>query len=572
MIPSFLSPEIKSNAERKIFKWLKEDPLTNDWVVLHSLGISKHRTNIYGEIDFVIIAPLLGVFVLEVKGGRVMREDGIWYFTNKYGQTTKKTTGPFEQAKDGMFSLFDYIISKKGVEHRLSKLFRAYGVMFPDIQFPLENPEIERWQIFDADNCGNVGLFIKKLAICEKKKWIEKYKHWDQAKLPDVKIAKELTKLLRGDFETIVSMGTIIRETEKQLLELTNEQTYCLDQIEDNPRCLIMGSAGTGKTLLAIEDVKKSVLEGKRVALFCFNAMLAEWLKKYFDKMHESLQPAYIGTFHAFLMSHVKQEELDNVIEMNEVDKQEFYSSELPLRAYINLSELNLKLDKVIIDEAQDLLKEEYLDVIDISLRNGIERGNWSLYGDFDMQSIYNQKEPEQLIGLMEDRTSFIKFKLKINCRNSKPIIDEIKYLTGFEPERALASKAEGLPVNYFDYKDDNDQIEKLTSLLSTLKANGVPQSDITILSPYSREKSLLSRFSTKEIADFKVGINNKVTFSTVNGFKGLENSVIIIVDIDTYSYRKTMYVGLSRARTGLFIFQSKKASLERINLMRKWV
>ncbi|HAE43361.1 MAG TPA: hypothetical protein DCG34_10685, partial [Clostridiales bacterium] len=166
----------------------------------------------------------------------------------------------------------------------------------------------------------------------------------------------------------------------------------------------------------------------------------------------------------------------------------------------------------------------------------------------------------------------FIKFKLKINCRNSKPIIDEIKYLTGFEPERALASKAEGLPVNYFDYKDDNDQIEKLTSLLSTLKANGVPQSDITILSPYSREKSLLSRFSTKEIADFKVGINNKVTFSTVNGFKGLENSVIIIVDIDTYSYRKTMYVGLSRARTGLFIFQSKKASLERINLMRKWV
>ena len=77
MIPSVISPEIKSNAERKIFEWFRDDPDTEGWVVLHSLGIANHRTVLYGELDFFVIAPKLGVFALEVKGGRVSCNEGI---------------------------------------------------------------------------------------------------------------------------------------------------------------------------------------------------------------------------------------------------------------------------------------------------------------------------------------------------------------------------------------------------------------------------------------------------------------------------------------------------------------
>lgn len=102
MIPSVISPEIKSNAERKIFEWFRDDPDTEGWVVLHSLGIANHRTVLYGELDFFVIAPKLGVFALEVKGGRVSCNEGIWSFTNKYGKTTSKARGPFAQANEGM--------------------------------------------------------------------------------------------------------------------------------------------------------------------------------------------------------------------------------------------------------------------------------------------------------------------------------------------------------------------------------------------------------------------------------------------------------------------------------------
>ena len=57
MIPSVISPDVKSDAEKRIFKWFKDAPGTDDWIVLHSLGLAYHSTLIHGETDFVVIAP-----------------------------------------------------------------------------------------------------------------------------------------------------------------------------------------------------------------------------------------------------------------------------------------------------------------------------------------------------------------------------------------------------------------------------------------------------------------------------------------------------------------------------------
>ena len=47
MIPSVISPEVKSSAERKIFEWFQNAPGTDKWIVLHSLGIATHNKVIY---------------------------------------------------------------------------------------------------------------------------------------------------------------------------------------------------------------------------------------------------------------------------------------------------------------------------------------------------------------------------------------------------------------------------------------------------------------------------------------------------------------------------------------------
>ena len=51
MIPATIHPDVKSAAEKRIFRLLRDAPGTDDWVVLHSLGLARHQTKRRGEID-----------------------------------------------------------------------------------------------------------------------------------------------------------------------------------------------------------------------------------------------------------------------------------------------------------------------------------------------------------------------------------------------------------------------------------------------------------------------------------------------------------------------------------------
>src|SRR5690554_4688586 len=114
IIPYYISKKIKSSGERKIFEYLESDSGSKDWVVLHSLNIMQHTSNLYGEIDFVVFAPGKGIFCLEVKSGRVIRENGVWYYVDRFGNKHKSSRGPFKQVQEGMFSLMDNISRQFG--------------------------------------------------------------------------------------------------------------------------------------------------------------------------------------------------------------------------------------------------------------------------------------------------------------------------------------------------------------------------------------------------------------------------------------------------------------------------
>src|SRR5205807_797532 len=71
---------------------------------------------------------------------------------------------------------------------------------------------------------------------------------------------------------------------------------------------------------------------------------------------------------------------------------QEFWEVDLPLLAIDKLLEAPTDesiFDEIIVDEAQDLLKENYLDFLDLSLKGGLATGRIRLFGDFEKQAIY---------------------------------------------------------------------------------------------------------------------------------------------------------------------------------------
>ncbi|MCR5448346.1 MAG: NERD domain-containing protein [Solobacterium sp.] len=570
MIPSVLSPEIKSAAEKHIFQWFKEDPSTKDWIVLHSLGISNHRTVIHGETDFFVLAPYMGLFALEVKGGRVSRKNGIWQYTDRYGNTTKKARGPFEQAWDGVHSITDDIKKKVDNSHRnLENVFYGIGVMFPDIEYQAVGCDEEQWQVFDVNDGYRVGDYVRRLFDGAQKRWEETFQNTVSFdKLPTESDVRYIADLLRGDFDKAVAISAKIRDSEEELVRLTEQQYRCIDQISDNKRSLILGGAGTGKTLLAIEAAKNAAAEGKRTAMFCFNRNLGSWIEQYFKKMPVSVRPQYYGTFHQYMMKSIKNNSNKSTDHLD-VYSSEFYQNKLPVLAKEAIQEMRDRFDLVIIDEAQDLVKPQYIDVLDVCLHEGFARGQWIMFGDFSRQAIYSgSMDGTKMIDLLEEKTAFARFRLTINCRNTKHICDEITTITGFEPPKEIWSKIEGIPVEYYVYSSREEEQTKLKSVISMLIENHISPARITILSPLKRDLSIVDTVSDYKIINYSPTNTRNLSFSTIQGFKGLENMVIILVDIDTISDTNLMYVALSRARSGLYVIESKNAREEYVKLM----
>lgn len=571
MIPSSISPDIKSNAEKNIFNWFKNAPDTENWVVLHSLGLVTHQRVIHGETDFLVLAPGLGMFAIEVKGGRVTRKMGKWCYINKYGNIDEKVRGPFDQAWECIYSIRKSLESKLDISHQyLRNTIFGIGVMFPDIHYSSIGVDEAQWQVFDINDGKNVTAFIKRISAGAVDNLIRLNYPVTEKMYPSVDDICYLVNLLRGDFDADVPLKILQKYSEEKFLTLTNEQSVCIEQLRDNPRALIRGTAGTGKTLLAIEAVKQAVRNDEKVAFFCFNKLLGKWLQDYFSDTPLNESPIYVGNFHSYMISLLRDNGIDLKIDSGNMDDH-YFSEKLP-DIFINyIKDSSVQFDRIVVDEAQDLVRDKYLNVMDKILFNGLSRGKWTMFGDFSMQSIYvNGMTEYKLLDLIQNRAFFAIFRLKKNCRNTKKICIEIQNIIGIPENAAFKDVLDTPAVNHIIYNDLMDQKKHLEELLIELKEKNISEKDIVILSPQIRSKSVVGLLNGYNIADYSVKSTGRIRFSTIQAFKGLESSTIILTDIESYQDEKLIYVGLSRARFNLYILETESASSERVNFFFK--
>lgn len=573
MIPPYISDEVKSRGERQVFDLFRNDPDTKDWIVLHSLGLSQHTKRMYGEIDFVVLAPDLGVFCLEVKSGEVKRVQGVWQFTNRFGRTNSKPYGPFDQAREGMFTLMGAVKRKFGSNNHLSRLIYGYGVMFPHVVFTAEGVDQEQWQIYDRDSRRHpVSNYIKQLAQYTRAKVEDKAWFDPNKSLPKARDIDQLISFLRGDFEMLISPQQQLGDIEQQLRVFTEEQYHCLDQLRDNPRCLFRGAAGTGKTMIALESTRRHLFEKKRTLLVCYNVLLGNWLATQFSLTKEGLT---VSSFHRFLMKLGSGKS-----DVSTPNSNDYFKYDLPLMALDAVDRGEIEpFDHLIIDEGQDLIRPEYLDVFDALLKGGLAGGNWEIYCDFERQAIYADLSVGEMYDLLEQRANFARFRLTTNCRNTRPIGEETSLLSGFEVLPFLPSKVEGLPVEYFFYKDEREKLIKLKKALGQLRHQNIASANITILSPLRFENTGINNVKPTDFQIVDLTQNRStfrqpqsITFSTIHSFKGLENSYIILTDIDRLDdeeFKAYLYIGMSRARVSLYLLLNEQLRQEYNTLLK---
>ena len=252
----------------------------------------------------------------------------------------------------------------------------------------------------------------------------------------------------------------------------------------------------------------------------------------------------------------------------SEVDS-DYFEKELP-HALVNGGWLrDVSYDRIIVDEAQDLITEEYLAVFDCVIKAGLDRGKWSFFGDFARQAIYQRGLSEgQLIAPLDGYSTYAKARLTINCRNTKSIGMQTMLITGHEsrfPEEAI----DGEPVTYDLWHTEVEEGQKLLNLIANLSRQGVRHEDIVMLTPLSPKDSIADRVGLPTVTKRPTDADG-ILLASIASFKGLESRVIIIVDCISYADFNLYYIGITRATAKLYILESEAAKRQRISLMRE--
>ncbi|MEG0074325.1 MAG: NERD domain-containing protein [Eubacterium sp.] len=544
-IPPYCGEEIKSNAEKKIFDVLQKLQTKNTFV-LHSLGLPKHESKIYGEVDFVVVCER-GVACLEVKGGRVECRQGRWYFTDRYGVERQKPEGPFAQVTGNMFSLKKLLKRQFSDNRHMKNILVASGVVFPDIDFTVESAEIIEEIVYDrqTEDVTNYmdGIFDY---------WKER-QHGKSSKLSPSDI-DSIVDFFRQDFTFIPTLNNRLNDVDRRLVRLTNEQFGVMEGLSANEHLLIEGGAGTGKTLLAADFARKQAEKGNRVLYVVFNKNLANNINRMVE--HEHLK---VINIHA-LFGDIAGVDLKKLNE----NPRHYFANDLPNEFYNYMCHLDeatqkeLKWDVLVLDEGQDILRPNDMYALDCLIKGGFDHGKWAVFYD-ENQNIYN---PEFELGLeLLSAYQFTKFKLFINCRNTVQIGEFNAQVT--QTAETVCLKEKGEEVEVIDYKDEKEFKERMTALMKRLKSEKIPLEEVVFLSPKKYINSILSiiderTLNVNEMKDGFVSQKGIPVYATIQGFKGLDAKSVILIDIDKIyekNYKRYMYTAISRARTKLFLF-----------------
>lgn len=592
MIPPVIDVNAPS-GEKEIFQLLKEtnSKRFKDCLVFHSLnypqGTEKNKKQSYeffGESDFVILVPSRGLINIEVKGGKISREDGIWYTNNRFGK--HKIKDPFKQATNSLFKIGGYLKTKDIL------IPQDYLVLFPDCEFDTTGIEISDQNLVSGEI--NPKLLNTLNNIIED--------HLIEANgrfHPKESNLKQIIKVLRPNFTSNLSSKNLLNQSRKQIDKFTNEQIKILESYNSN-RLIVTGGQGTGKTIIAEEIAKKKLLEGS--ILFISSGRLRNEETKIrfkdFDNFH-------CFTFHNFINKIIKdiikkeipKELSDKINSLKFKDRTEFF---LKFISDTILEAENLKkYDFLIMDEMQNYCHyDEFYGVFGSIIKGDLKEGKWYFFGDFDYQNLWSnsisdeikKKNPKLYLRDLNHETH----QLTYNVRNAQQIVVHSPFLSGVTkeklPSRPFIIKIEGQIKHYFE-NSVKHKIERLEKIIEDLKKQNIDGNEIVILSS-NRIDNPKNYISSSNIANFfkiidltqisKFGTDiiksdekNCIYFSTSHAFQGMESKIIILTDpltspIENHKINKAdypnskdlknliTYNAMGRANTFLYLIWDK--------------
>ena len=539
---------IPSDGEKVLLEKFQAHAGGANWTILHSLDIFPKSGVNQTEADFVVLAPGLGILVVEVKAHREVKVvDGNWFMS---GKLTKKT--PVKQASSAVYFLIEYLKSRDISLSNLPVSFVVWFTHLPANKMPKSiqnNPA----GFLGADDLNQNVFNVLTTAMTKNAAALNKPLNSSTA---SIKQLEDVLKVLSPNFSSVMKPEDRQAEVDSWLTGALEEQLKTVSLFETINATLITGGAGTGKTHIAIHEAKKAQLRQERTLFVCFNRLLADYLGELLTDY-----PMIKVTTASKLFT-----DLANVD--STAKSSDWWKNELPQLAMAALedSPLLAAFDTLIMDEAQDLAITEYLDVFDLLLADGLAKAKVRLFGDFKHQGIYVDGQTGLANLKARIPSLFAPDPLGINCRNCEDLGTAVMSMLNADTE-----------YSGYRRKDMSLGFKDIYIQEGGAPVKSVNEEVARLLKVYSHDQIVVLSSSREKLATFSSEVNfpssplagpkpKTVRFGTVQEFKGLESLAIVLVEFDgtvTPSWQ-TFYIASTRA-TSSFSFVMSPQMLEKI-------
>lgn len=545
-IPEVAAEDIVHDSERIVYEALRGLP--TGFVVLHSFPWLRPDRDFAGEplregeADFVILHPERGLLVLEVKGGRPE------LVGRKWSRGGRELRDPFDQARRSRYALIDAI--EERTRKRIHRGLFAHGdvVVFPHARFVGTLPvNSDPRVLIDAPDISTLPAQIENAF----KAWARRETHLAPSQF------SELLDSLMPKLRLLRCAGAEIHAEHHRIVQITLDQRATLLGLLENERVLVEGTAGSGKTLLALEFALTLADRGERVLFLCYNRHLCAWLQeqaKHDPRANRVGAMLEISTFHACARRSAQRAHVD--FDVPSTGEQTFWDDEVPLIMEQALEVLRARghaetFDAVVVDEAQDFAPDWWVTIESLSRAGQAGR----LYAFLDMNQSLRGTAKLPPVPLPA------RFRLTTNCRNTKAIARSGASLAKIDIRLLPGSPAGESPALRRAASSAAEAGLVLAELRQML-LQGIKPQQLALLGPTGHAKGSLARHAEVEgipfiddAIDWRRGAGFLVT--TARAFKGLEADVVIVYGLGGFGplfTRTDLYVAWTRARHRLVL------------------
>jgi hypothetical protein len=518
---------------------LFEEALPRDYTVYHGVHWTRLHEgfSVFGEADFVIVSPSGRVMIVEQKTG-FLRETpkGL---VKIYMQTERNVAIALARTIEGLHRRFTAAFGAG--RYFIEELLYCPDHIVRDAAIAGVNPA----RIVDAARKDKLVSIIRD-ALPE-----------DEPRLP---CAAKIHQFLADELALTPDASALVGQAGTLVTRLAGGLATWARRLEFAPfRLRVIGTAGSGKTQLAVQVMKDAVARGERPLYVCFNRPLADHIARV------APPEAKVANYHQLCDWIVRESGRAPDFQSSDVFEQlESAFAATPIGE-------RWQYDVLIVDEGQDF-QQPWVPALERLLKPG---GAWWWLED-PLQNLY-MRESVALPGWTVLRES-------TNYRSPRDILDYLRNVVGAAVPLAgnlsAGSPFDGSDISLSTYDESQTPescIDATKRAITQALALGFRKGDIAVLSFRGREGSVLwplDHLGPHRLRSFTGKYDlfgnpayreGDVLLDSIYRFKGQSAPCVILSEVDFAGFdernARKLFVGATRATMKLIVVASHRAA-----------